>query len=188
MACDLTRGRGIPCRNLIGGVKYIYFAQFDQVGAITTTASEITDVDMGANSFYRYSIRRGNASITETITGSTENGTVVYAPTLNLKLTGLSKEDQNELKLIAQSRVIAFVQLNQVLSTNDHNVIMCLGATNGLDLNAGTNASGAAFADMNGYEWTFEGQEFAPMQTVLDYTATPFDNLDSGGQIPIVTS
>jgi len=187
MACDLTKGRGIPCRNLIGGVKYIYFAQFDQVGAITTTASEITDVDMGANNIYRYSIRRGNASITETITGSTENGTVVYAPTLNLKLTGLSKEDQNELKLIAQSRVIAFVQLNQVL-TNDHNVIMCLGATNGLDLNTGSNVSGAAFSDLNGYEWTFEGQEFAPMQTVLDYTATPFDNLDSGAQIPIVTS
>jgi len=187
MACDLTKGRGIPCRNLIGGVKYIYFAQFDQVGAITTASSEITDVDMGSNSIYRYSIRRGNASITETITGSTENGTVVYAPSLNLKLTGLSKEDQNELKLIAQSRVIAFVQLNQVL-TNDHNVIMCLGATNGLDLNTGSNVSGAAFSDLNGYEWTFEGQEFAPMQTVLDYTATPFDNLDSGAQIPIVTS
>ena len=65
---------------------------------------------------------------------------------------------------------------------------MCLGATNGLDLNTGSNVSGAAFSDLNGYEWTFEGQEFAPMQTVLDYTATPFDNLDSGGQIPIVTS
>lgn len=190
MACDLTRGRGIPCRNLIGGVKYIYFAQFDQVGATVSAASELTDVDMGSNSLYRYSIRRGNASITETITGSTENGTVVYAPSLNLKLTGLSKEDQNELKLIAQSRVVAFVQLNQILdgSATENNVIMCLGLTNGLDLNAGTNASGAAFADMNGYDWTFEGQEFAPMLRVKDYTATPFDNLDSGGAIPVVTS
>ena len=39
-----------------------------------------------------------------------------------------------------------------------------------------SNASGAAFADMNGYDWTFEGQEFAPMQTVADYTTVPFDN------------
>tara|TARA_B100000902_G_scaffold4432_1_gene5630 strand:- start:441 stop:1004 length:564 start_codon:yes stop_codon:yes gene_type:complete len=176
MACNLTKGRGIPCRNLIGGVKFVYFAQFDEVSSITTVASEVTDIEMGTNDIYRYSIRRGNASVTETITGSTENGTVVYAPSLNLKLTGLSKEDQNELKLIAQNRVIVFVQLNQVLSANDHNVILCLGATNGLDLNTGTNQSGAAFADMNGYEWTFEGQEFAPMQTVADYTATPFDN------------
>ena len=70
MACDLTRGRGIPCRNLIGGVKYIYFAQFDQVGAITTTASEITDVDMGANSIYRYSIRTCNSLCNRSITPS----------------------------------------------------------------------------------------------------------------------
>lgn len=190
MACDLTRGRGIPCRNLIGGVKFIYFAQFDQVGATVSSASELTDVDMGSNSLYRYAIRRGNASITETITGSTENGTVVYAPSLNLKLTGLSKEDQNELKLIAQSRVVAFVQLNQILdgSATENNVIMCLGLSNGLDLNAGTNSSGSAFADMNGYEWTFEGQESAPMLRVKDYTSTPFDNLDSSGAIPVVTS
>ena len=175
MACDLTKGRGIPCRNLIGGVKYIYFGQFDEISAITTVASEVTDIEMGSNTLFRYSVRRGNASVTETITGSTENGTVVYAPSLNVKLTGLSKEDQNELKLLAQNRLVCFVQLNQTL-TNDHNVILCLGATNGLDLNTGTNASGAAFADMNGYDWTLEGQEFAPMQTVADYTTVPFDN------------
>ena len=174
MACNLTKGRGIPCRNLIGGVKFVYFAQFDEVTSISGT-TEIDTISMGTNDIYRYAIRRGNASITETITGSTENGTVVYAPALSIKLTGLSKEDQNELKLIAQSRVIAFVQLNQVLS-NDHNVIMCLGATNGLDLNTGTNSSGAAFADLNGYEWTFEGQEFAPMQTLEDFSTEPFDN------------
>ena len=175
MACDLTKGRGIPCRNLIGGVKYIYFGQFDEISEITTVASEVTDIEMGTNTLFRYSIRRGNASVTETVTGSTENGTVVYAPSVNVKLTGLSKEDQNELKLLAQNRLVVFVQLNQTL-TNDHNVIVCCGATNGLDLNTGSNASGAAFADMNGYDWTFEGQEFAPMQTVADYTTAPFDN------------
>ena len=178
MACNLTHGRGIPCRNLIGGVKYVYFGNKEQF-TITSSASEVTDIELAdpsTNKLYRYAIRRGNASVTETITGSTENGTVVYAPSLNVKLTGLSKEDQNELKLIAQNRLVCFVQLNQTLSTNDHNVILCLGATNGLDLNTGTNQSGAAFSDLNGYDWTLEGQEFAPMQTVADYTTVPFDN------------
>ena len=175
MACDLTHGRGIPCRNLIGGVKYVYFAKLSEITSITTVSSEVTDVDMGTNSVYRYAIRRGNASVTETITGSTENGNVFYAPTLNVKLTGLSTQDQNELKLMAQSQVVAFVQLNQIL-TNGHNVILVLGLTNGLDLNSGTNASGAAFADMNGYDWTFEGSEVDPMITCEDYTTTPLDN------------
>ena len=168
----------------------MYFAKKDQITSLTTVASEITDIEMGTNDLYRYSVRRGNASVTETITGSTENGTVVYAPSLNLKLTGLSKEDQNELKLLAQADLIVFVQLNQVLASNDHNVILCLGATNGMDLNAGTNASGAAFSDLNGYDWTFEGQEFAPMLTVADYTTVPFDNtaFNGGTPVPVVTS
>ena len=168
----------------------MYFAKKDQITSLTTVASEITDIEMGTNDLYRYSVRRGNASVTETITGSTENGTVVYAPSLNLKLTGLSKEDQNELKLLAQADLIVFVQLNQVLASNDHNVILCLGATNGMDLNAGTNASGAAFSDLNGYDWTFEGQEFAPMLTVADFTTVPFDNtaFNGGTPIPVVTS
>tara|TARA_R110001592_G_scaffold90443_1_gene265840 strand:- start:600 stop:1178 length:579 start_codon:yes stop_codon:yes gene_type:complete len=192
MACDLTHGRGIPCRNLIGGVKYVYFGNKDQF-TITSAGSDVTDIELTSPStdkLYRYSVRRGNASVTETITGSTENGTVVYAPTVNVKLTGLSTQDQNELKLLAQADLIIFVQLNQVLSTNDHNVILCLGATNGMDLNAGTNASGAAFADLNGYDWTFEGQEFAPMLTVADYSTVPFDNtaFNGGTPIPVVTT
>tara|TARA_R110000787_G_scaffold204494_1_gene315025 strand:+ start:178 stop:744 length:567 start_codon:yes stop_codon:yes gene_type:complete len=177
MACNLTHGRGIPCRDLVGGVKYIYFAKLSDIVAANTviTAGQLATLDMTTADFYRYSIRRGNASVTETITGSTENGNVFYAPTLNVKLTGLSTQDQNELKLMAQSQVVAFVQLNQIL-TNGHNVILVLGLTNGLDLNSGTNASGAAFADMNGYDWTFEGSEVDPMITCEDYTTTPLDN------------
>ena len=85
MACDLTHGRGIPCRNLIGGVKYVYFGKKDEL-TITTVSSEVTDIELATpatDKLYRYAIRRGNASVTETITGSTENGTVVYAPSLN---------------------------------------------------------------------------------------------------------
>ena len=51
-----------------------------------------------------------------------------------------------------------------------------MGLDNGCELSAGTNSSGAALGDMNGYDWTFEGQEPNPMQTVADYTTVPFDN------------
>ena len=189
MACDLTKGRGIPCRDLIGGVKYVYFLSLTDIISVTSAAGELTvlgvKVATPAISAKRYAIRRGNASITETVTGSTQNGTVVYAPSLNIKLTGLSKDDQNELKLLAQTQVVALVQLNQIKSgtTPSQNQIMVLGATNGLDLNTGSNASGAAFEDMNGYDWTFEGQEFEPMLVAKDFTSVPLDNLNTGGAI-----
>jgi hypothetical protein len=62
------------------------------------------------------------------------------------------------------------------LTANNHNVLLALGLENGMELNAGTNATGAAFGDMNGYTWTFDGMERNPMLTVEDYTTNPLDN------------
>mgnify|MGYP003646780854 FL=1 len=55
-----------------------------------------------------------------------------------------------------------------------------------MQLNAGTDMSGAAWGDRNGYDLTFDGIETTPASFVIDYTLTPFDNLDSGSQIPII--
>jgi hypothetical protein len=62
----------------------------------------------------------------------------------------LSKEDQNEIKLLAATKLVIFCQLNQQLA-NGHDVIIGLGVTNGMELNAGTINTGAAWGDKNGY-------------------------------------
>tara|TARA_R110000744_G_scaffold271462_2_gene384500 strand:- start:2055 stop:2621 length:567 start_codon:yes stop_codon:yes gene_type:complete len=188
MACiALTRGRGLDCNRSSGGVKYLYFAVFDQVISTTIVNSEVTDIDMGADSIYRYQPPRGTSQAMETITGSTDNGTIFYTPTVNMVLNRLSKEDQNEIKLLGQTQVIIFAQLNEQLA-NGHDVIIALGVTNAMALNAGTADSGTALADRNGYTLTFDGFEADPFPVVVDYSATPFDNADSGAQIPIITS
>ena len=96
-------------------------------------------------------------------------------------LHGLSSADQNEIKLLAQNRLVVFVQLNARLSTGGHDTILCLGAENGLELTTGTAASGAAFGDMSGYNLTFSGMERFPLSVVADYTSTPFDNTAFNG-------
>ena len=194
MACiALTKGRGLDCNRSSGGVKYIYFGVYDQfeVAGVhtlpTVVNSEVTDIEMASNVLYRYTPPRGSSQIMETITGSTENGTISYQPTVSMVLNRLSKEDQNEIKLLGQTQVIIFAQLNEQLA-NGHDVIVALGVTNAMSLNAGTADSGTAFADRNGYTLNFDGFEADPFPMILDYTATPFDNIDSGAQIPIVTS
>jgi len=176
MACtSLTKGRGLDCSRSQGGVKAVYFGVFDDT-VLTTVASEITDIEMGSNDLYKYSLERGTASVTETIVGSSENGTVYYTPAITIQLNKLTKADQNELKALAQSKVVVYAELNQRLAS-DNNVILCLGVLNGMRLNAGTDATGAAWGDRNGYEWTLDGMEEFPMCTVADYTTTPFDNV-----------
>tara|TARA_R110001592_G_scaffold131674_1_gene345713 strand:- start:640 stop:1224 length:585 start_codon:yes stop_codon:yes gene_type:complete len=183
MACtSLTKGRGLDCNRSSGGVKYIYFGVYDQFTApidgtgILVVNSEITDIEMGAGTgLYRYTVPRGSTTVNETITGNTDNGTLFYTPTVSMVLNRLTKEDQNEIKLLGQTQVVVFAQLNEQLA-NGHDVIVGLGVTNAMSLNAGSADSGAAFGDRNGYTLTFDGLEANPFPMVADYTTAPFDN------------
>ena len=128
----------------------------------------------------------GVSSITDTIVGSRENGTIYYTPTVNIVLNKLTKEDQNEIKLLGATKVRIFAQLNEQL-TNGHDVFIALGMTNGMELNAGTMDSGAAFGDRNGYTLTFDGMEPLPFAMLEDYTTTPWDQggfINESGTFP----
>ncbi len=191
MACTaITKGRGLDCNRISGGVKYIYFSVYDD--AITyaydgTNPLEIDTIDFNNTNIYRYTMPLGVASVTDTIVGSRENGTYYQTPSVNIILNKLTKEDQNQIKLLAQSRVRIFAQLNQQL-TGGNDVIIALGMSNGLELNAGTMDSGAAFGDRNGYTLTFDGMEPIPFAMLENYVTDPFDNAGFSDLTSIVTS
>jgi len=191
MACTaITKGRGLDCNRISGGVKYIYFSVYDE--AITyaydgTNPLEIDTIDFNNTSIYRYAMPLGVSSVTDTIVGSRENGTYYQTPSVNIILNKLSKEDQNQIKLLAQSRVRIFAQLNQQLA-GGNDVIIALGMSNGLELNAGTMDSGAAFGDRNGYTLTFDGMEPIPFAMLENYGTEPFDNAGFTQLTSIVTS
>ena len=176
MACELTRSRGLDCKDIMGGVKNIYFAQHEDL-TITHSAGALTQI-AGAggysDGYYRYKIPKGQASMVETINASVENGTVFYEGAINLKLHKLTLDDRNEIKLLAQNRLIIFVELHQ--QTNGKNEIWAFGVENGCELTAGTANSGAAFGDMNGYDLTFTSQESFPCLRLGQYSSVPFDN------------
>ena len=183
MACtSLTKGRGLDCNRISGGVKFIYFGVYDTFTApidgtgIAVTAGEVTDIEMDSGGLYRYSMPLGVASVTDTIVGSRENGTIYYTPTAQVLFNRLTKEDQNQIKLLGATKVVVFAQLNQQLLSNGHDVIICLGRVNGMELNAGTMDTGANWGDKNGYTLTFDGMEADPFPMVADYTTNPFDN------------
>ena len=178
MACGtLTKGRGLDCNRISGGVKKIFFSVYDKDVSYTYDGSnplEIDAIDWDGSTIYEYVMPLGVASITDTIVGSRENGTIYYTPTVNIILNKLTKEDQNEIKLLGATKVRIFAQLNQTLS-NGHDVFIALGMANGMELNAGTMDTGAAWGDRNGYTLTFDGMEALPFAMLADYTTNPWD-------------
>ena len=190
MACTaLTKGRGLDCNRIAGGVKKIFFSVYDEDVSYTYDGSnplEIDAIDWDGSTIYEYVMPLGVASVTDTITGSRENGTIFYTPTVSIMLNKLTKEDQNEIKLLGKSKVRIFAELNQQLA-NGHNVFIALGMSNGMELNAGTMDSGAAFGDRNGYTLTFDGLEPIPFAFLEDYTTTAWDQsgfINESGTFP----
>ena len=184
MACGiLSKGRGLDCNRISGGIKFVYFGVYDQFTApiettgLPVTDGVVTDLEMGTNDLYRYTMPLGVASLTDTIVGSRENGTIYYTPSLSVILNRLTKEDQNQIKLLGATKLVCFAQLNATLPSGT-DVIVALGVTNGMELNAGTMDSGAAWGDRGGYTLTFDGMEASPFPMVADYPIAtgPFTN------------
>jgi hypothetical protein len=166
MACDLTAGRAVPCKDVVGGIKAVYFVNFGDMGTITQVADEITDMT-GTFNAYRYNLK-GNSALEQAFNSSRENGTTFFEQTLNLTLTKLSKEDNKELKLLAYGRPHIVVQ-----DYNDNS--MLVGLDNGAEVTGGTIVTGGAMGDLSGYTMTLAGSEKLPANFMEGATASdPF--------------
>ena len=100
MACDLTLGRKEPCKDVVGGLKNVYFVGFGKLGTVTLTNDETTNLtgDSSNNlTAFKYELK-GNSSFEQTINASRENGTTFFDQTLNLTLKKLTKEDNKDPK------------------------------------------------------------------------------------------
>lgn len=171
MACDLTRGRKEPCKDVVGGIRAVYFTDFGDLGTITLTNDEITDMS-GTFTAFKYEVK-GNSSFEQNITSSRENGTTFFEQTLNLTLHKLTKEDNKELKLIAFGRPHVAVE--------DYNGnVFLMGREHGADVSGGTIVTGAAMGDLSGYTLTLSAMETLPANFVASPTAAdPYAGMSS---------
>ena len=171
MACDLTRGRKEPCKDVVGGLRAVYFTDFGDFGTVTQTDDEITDMS-GTFTAYKYELK-GNSSFEQAVTSSRENGTTFFDQTLNITFKKLSKEDNKEIKLLAYGRPHVAVE--------DYNGnVFVMGLEHGAEVTGGSIATGAAMGDLSGYTLTFNAQELKPANFVASPTAAdPYAGMSS---------
>ena len=66
---------------------------------------------------------------------------------------------RNGIKVLAQQRLVAIIEGND-------GSYWVAGYENGLELNAGTSATGTAFGDLSGYSVTLSGMEKEPVLSI----------------------
>lgn len=178
MSCNLSAGRAVNCKDVVGGIQKVFFVDFGGLGDITYTADEITDAS-GTFSAYEYDLK-GGSSLEQTITSSRETGTTFFEQVLTLNLTKLSKEDNVQIKLLAYGRP-------QVAVVDNNGNAFMMGVEFGAEVTGGTVATGTAMGDLSGYTLTLTAQEKLPANFIAGATlANPFIGLTSATETIVV--
>lgn len=155
MACSLTRGYSLGCRDSMGGIKSVYLIEFDNVSGITQSAGTATAIaKANGGRFWKYVLQRSTGEWMEEYQDNIQNGTSYQKQTLSFPLNGLSAATSQEIKLLAQNRLIAVVESQEPTPK-----YWLLGEQNGLMREGGKSGSGTAPGDRSGYELTFTGEE-----------------------------
>lgn len=151
MACNLTQGFTLDCKDAVGGIKSIHLIDWASTG-FTVSGGEVTATTVVSGDVYTYELPKGVGSMTTTTNVSQENGTVFNQSDIVARLRKLSTTKRNELKLLAQNRVFCIVKDN-----NDN--YWLAGYEYGCDITAMTSESGTAMGDVQGYNFTLSAIE-----------------------------
>ena len=160
MACVLTQGYNLDCRDSYGGVKEIYIAERATVSAITASAGVITAIDKaGSAVFFKYNLVAHTGEADQELTPSRENGTTMVKQTIKFPINKMTVAVRNELLLLAQNRL-------NIVVVDNNGVGWLYGEGNGMMLAPTTAKTGKALGDRNGFELTFESDEKTLAQQV----------------------
>ena len=165
MACSLTlAGRGVGCKDALGGIKRIYIAPWVEGMWVDIASGAVTGLS-GTNTatFKTYDMNRGSGSLNQTITASIENGTVFFDQALTANFSKLAAADITELTNVTKGRMSVLVEDN-----NGNWFIM--GHSRGVEASGGVVQTGTASGDLNGFTLEMNAQEVAaaPFLDVTD--------------------
>ena len=160
MACDLTAGRLWECKEQVGGIKTVYFADFGGLTGLTVSNGVISS-GLTGKTLYKYELPDYTGNLTETLTASAESGTLFYEQVLEITLHKLRAADSDEIKLLAKGRPHCIV-----VDNNDNQLL--LGFQKGLNVTTVAGQTGTSAGDLSGYVLSFTASEVQAAPFVTD--------------------
>ena len=153
MACALTAGYTIDCRDAVGGIDAIYFANFADMTVIDASGTVTGITKATGKRFWKFEIpAKSSANAQSNPVGSTENGTLFFEQMIDFPVNKRDATTRNIVTTLAKSRVL-------VVTHDKDGVYRMYGKNNGMFLGQSTGQTGAAAGDANGYVLKFEGTE-----------------------------
>ena len=155
MACNLTIGRQEVCKETVGGLKAVYFINYQILPADVTFSNDLITAIVNVDNLYKYELKSNENVFDQEIVTSRESGTTFFRQTLTIKLKKQDTTTHKEIKLLAYG-------LPHVLVENNAGQFFMMGLFRGADLTVGSINNGGALGEFNGYSLTFVAEEKLP--------------------------
>jgi len=159
MACAITSGYTIDCRESAGGIEVVYLiensALYDASGVsrVLETSGTVTAISKNSTKrFWKFEVPRATASASNGITSSQENGTFFYTHQVMFPVNSRSATVRNIINVLAK------YSCTFVTKEGDGSFRL-YGKEFGLTLDTTESGSGTSLGDRNGYMLTFSSQE-----------------------------
>ena len=177
MACDITSGFTLGCRDNVGSIKQIYILS-GSVTSVTDASEGLINSISGSGIFYTFELFRETSDYAENVTVAPENGTVVYEQTVNAVFFKMQTSTRNQIKVLAQNPDIKMIV--ETNNTDNTSKYVYVGEEYGVQLLSSAGGTGTLFGDRNGYTLTFTGREPNPAAFVSASSETELTALLSG--------
>ena len=162
MACTISGGRIVDCKDSVGGIKAVYIGNYIDMVSNTTWAESGDVVSaISAQDFYEFEVRPETSSLTVNYQSDPNAGTTFFEQVLSVTFQKLDATDIADLRALCQGRPNIWV-----LDNNDN--AWLIGAEHGCNVSGGSLTTGTAFGDMSGFTMDFTGKESNPI-----WIATP---------------
>ena len=171
MSCDISAGRTEPCKTAVGGLKNLYFCNYEQIDGYTYTDAaggaaedEVAGFGtLGTIVGYKYELKGAN-NLEQTLNSSRENGTTFVEQTLTAVLKKQDIATHKQIKLLSHGRPRVVVE--------DYNGnFFLMGLEHGAEVTTTAITTGTAMGDLSGYTITMVANEKIPAN-FIDCTET----------------
>lgn len=171
MACALTAGYTIDCRDAVGGIDAIYFAEFANMTVLDASGTVTGITKVTGKRFYKFEVpTKSSANATSNPIGSTENGTLFFEQSIDFPVNKRDATTRNIITTLAKNKVL-------IVTKDKDGTYRMYGKGYGMYMGSSTGQTGAAPGDANGYVLKFEGSEkedfFVVSSAVGDALETP---------------
>lgn len=153
MACVLTSDFSLPCRRSKGGIQKVYIAHLSDTAALTVASGAATTFTLSSGKqFFIYELPMGSSQASAVFGGDRAASSRFYTHTVQIQLPKTATATRNEVLILGQATC-------QIIVLDENGLYSLYGGYRGLEISEGTEQTGTASADLNGYTITFTGDE-----------------------------